>query len=470
MQRESTERLSESLSHLQDRDDIHERLHVSILKSEWQHSEVSSQPSDAIKVKASEEDGEKPSRPLNAYNLFFRLQRDRILRGDDKAFISEEDVANISNTKRYESGKRQHRRTHGKIGFTDLSKTISSQWKCLDADMKILFERRAAHEKVLYVKELKRWTKLMRRKKREKAKERKAEMDNACQPTSKHNRCPSIDTFLDPTFGVDVCDLSEGGIEDIDWETPSYIRHTKKCNHNGRSENTFVEDPSSNEDLVRQSFHNERVLDVRPSESFKRNELRCENEVHWGYLVPPQKQMNSSTSYTRSEEPRDGLLSYDPPHDFHAFEVVDYDPEYDINRELRMRLLGRHETSYDIRNSRAVPVPSSILGESFSSRMSEMEESENHSSYSSGWSVGCGEFSPRPSTHRVIESNKNAFEASVPVTPYIDETFWPSNKSHGHFHDQIYDTDALHARALERRYSAFQDRQLMYEMNDCFFN
>jgi HMG-box domain len=111
----------------------------------------------------------KPSRPLNSYNLFFRFHRDRILTGETESStlslgtdISSEDVANICTSKRYENGaRRNHRKTHGKIGFTELSKIISRLWKTTDARTRQLFEDRAAQEKRIYDQGMKRWLKRM---------------------------------------------------------------------------------------------------------------------------------------------------------------------------------------------------------------------------------------------------------------------------------------------------------------------
>lgn len=93
--------------------------------------------------KEEAEQTEKKGKPLNSYNLFFRFQRDRILKGNMNSQITIEDVNNISGCKRYENSKRQHRKTHGKIAFTELSRLISSSWKTLDPWTKDLFENRA---------------------------------------------------------------------------------------------------------------------------------------------------------------------------------------------------------------------------------------------------------------------------------------------------------------------------------------
>jgi hypothetical protein len=92
----------------------------------------------------------KPLRPLSAYHVFFQLEREYILQsmaGDDADTSSQEHKILLKNApKRYEGvkvfpdwharpGKRQrrkHRKTHGQIGFQELSKTISKRWAELD--------------------------------------------------------------------------------------------------------------------------------------------------------------------------------------------------------------------------------------------------------------------------------------------------------------------------------------------------
>jgi len=92
----------------------------------------------------------KPLRPLSAYHVFFQLEREYILQsvsndGADKS--SQEQKMLLKNApKRYAGikmfpdwharpGKRQrrkHRKTHGHIGFQELSKTISKRWAEID--------------------------------------------------------------------------------------------------------------------------------------------------------------------------------------------------------------------------------------------------------------------------------------------------------------------------------------------------
>lgn len=100
----------------------------------------------------------KPLRPLSAYHVFFQLEREYILQslasGDDADTSSKEQKILLKNApNRYEGvkvfrdwharpGKRQrrkHRKSHGQIGFQELSKTISKKWAEInntDSDVK----------------------------------------------------------------------------------------------------------------------------------------------------------------------------------------------------------------------------------------------------------------------------------------------------------------------------------------------
>jgi len=89
-----------------------------------------------------------PKRPLSAYNIFFRFERQSLL-GEEVA----------KDHKVNSQAKRKHRKTHGKIGFADMARTISSKWKSMDPEEKKPFEVQAATEKQKYLIALEEWKK-----------------------------------------------------------------------------------------------------------------------------------------------------------------------------------------------------------------------------------------------------------------------------------------------------------------------
>lgn len=107
-----------------------------------------------------------PTRPMSAYNLYFHLQRQRLLAHDgDVDKLTEEnyqftsdDIAKFADEQRMNSNKkkmrRPHRKTHGKISFTELAKKIASGWNGLDDDSRSLFHGYFEVEMKRYKKEL----------------------------------------------------------------------------------------------------------------------------------------------------------------------------------------------------------------------------------------------------------------------------------------------------------------------------
>merc|ERR1719203_2688861 len=93
----------------------------------------------------------KPMRPLTAYHIFFQIEREYIIQTLDGPVADESIHANKHHLRdvprRYRCikllrdwyagpGKRQkrkHRKSHGKIGFLELSRVISKAWATLAA-------------------------------------------------------------------------------------------------------------------------------------------------------------------------------------------------------------------------------------------------------------------------------------------------------------------------------------------------
>lgn len=101
-----------------------------------------------------------PRRPLTAYNLFFQIGRQRLVNGESVDDISVKDIDNI--TIHHEARHKlrtTHQRTHGKIGFQELAKTLGRKWKSLDSLCKRRLEELATLEKKRYAAEMAVWKK-----------------------------------------------------------------------------------------------------------------------------------------------------------------------------------------------------------------------------------------------------------------------------------------------------------------------
>jgi hypothetical protein len=114
---------------------------------------------------------DKPKRPLSAYNLFFQLERERLVTGDAQKNVLLEDISAICVQHKKKKAKRKHRKTHGKIGFADLARTIASRWKSLKPPIKAMYDGCASIEKARYQKEVAVWAKAQAAKAKEAAKE-----------------------------------------------------------------------------------------------------------------------------------------------------------------------------------------------------------------------------------------------------------------------------------------------------------
>lgn len=111
---------------------------------------ATSRPPSATIVPINGINDNKPMRPLTAYHLFFKLEREYIIQtlpgpdlAGDSAHTAKVCLHDVP--RRYartrlppdwylgpgKGRKRRHRRSHGKIGFLDLSNAISKRWATL---------------------------------------------------------------------------------------------------------------------------------------------------------------------------------------------------------------------------------------------------------------------------------------------------------------------------------------------------
>ena len=133
----------------------------------------------------------KPMRPLTAYHIFFQLEREYIIQTTDvdndaekppPPSTTQDTNNNNSSTKYYHKNvppkyrnillssdwyygpgkrqKRKHRKSHGKIGFLELSKVISKQWSTLeqnDIETKLFVNDIAKQELDEYKVDIMKW-------------------------------------------------------------------------------------------------------------------------------------------------------------------------------------------------------------------------------------------------------------------------------------------------------------------------
>lgn len=122
------------------------RYDLATMSSEFRPEDKKKPKSDKSKeatsaAKQSDNDKPKPKRPLSAYNLFFKQEREKMLK--DMPIRKE--------------GK--PRRSHGKIGFADLARSIASKWKNTTKEDRAVFDRMAMVDKDRYQREMQEWKK-----------------------------------------------------------------------------------------------------------------------------------------------------------------------------------------------------------------------------------------------------------------------------------------------------------------------
>jgi HMG (high mobility group) box len=119
---------------------------------------ISAQTGTKAKNRGWRKPVDKPKRPLSAYNIFFQLERDRIVDGELEREFTKEDVAKVRILPIDKMPKRKDRKIHGKISFADLARQIGAKWTQMSDDSKAIFNDRAKHEKLRYSNEINHWT------------------------------------------------------------------------------------------------------------------------------------------------------------------------------------------------------------------------------------------------------------------------------------------------------------------------
>jgi hypothetical protein len=86
---------------------------------------------------------DKPKRPLSAYNIFFKEERQRLL----QQLSANDDAPD-------DKAKRQKKVPHGKIGFENLAKEIGKRWPELDGIQSQYYKDKAAEDMKRYKEEM----------------------------------------------------------------------------------------------------------------------------------------------------------------------------------------------------------------------------------------------------------------------------------------------------------------------------
>ena len=108
-----------------------------------------------------------PKRPLSAYNLFFKDERERIVNSKDEDKSKQDDAdtrsadddtektssSSLSPSRSKASG-RSSRVPHGKIGFANLAKIVGARWKELTTDRLEYYQSLAEEDMERYKKEM----------------------------------------------------------------------------------------------------------------------------------------------------------------------------------------------------------------------------------------------------------------------------------------------------------------------------
>lgn len=139
---------------------------------------------------------DKPNRPLSAYNLFFQQERALMLGNGnppkEETVEVEEETFDDKNTP---AKRRIHRKTHGKVGFAEMARSIGAKWKSLPDSDREVFVKQASKEKERYAKELAVWKELQKMKERQ-----QQEMAHSMAASNSHNdsnQSNGFDSFTD---------------------------------------------------------------------------------------------------------------------------------------------------------------------------------------------------------------------------------------------------------------------------------
>ena len=105
----------------------------------------------------------KPLTPLTSYNIYFLVERKRILQRTDRPDIpiTVKDARDaIEERAKSKEKKRKHRKSHGQISFRDLADLIAERWKDVEDSTKAMLRHEADKERVFFNQQMHDWEKL----------------------------------------------------------------------------------------------------------------------------------------------------------------------------------------------------------------------------------------------------------------------------------------------------------------------
>ena len=114
--------------------------------TEGKGKKTSTKKPKKIAKKKRSADG-RPRRPLSAYNIFFQVERKRIM--------EEQKELSITSTKNKRNPKRLGQ--HANVGFGNLARMVSERWRSVSPDAKRTLDDQARIEKEQYVREMEAW-------------------------------------------------------------------------------------------------------------------------------------------------------------------------------------------------------------------------------------------------------------------------------------------------------------------------
>lgn len=114
---------------------------------------------DAKARKVRKKPKDKPKRPLSAYNIFFKEERQRILEQIPGSEEIPTEVASPTSSKRKKN-------PHGKISFESLAKAIGQRWQDLSSEKLDCYKKKAGTDKLRYTNEMNVFTSMQLAKRR----------------------------------------------------------------------------------------------------------------------------------------------------------------------------------------------------------------------------------------------------------------------------------------------------------------